>query len=164
MSVNWRSDELDTRCGRESHHPAEGAFGTPDWVWRPVGEKMLEWEHVPERLVPQAPDWAVQENENDTRRCPEGLGRSICCSHCSVSNSLSHANLTIKWKVFFFKEVFARLSSLCSCVYACTCVYWHIYIMWLYNTQPGCDERSVFKQRKAGLNLMFTFSKMGCFS
>ena len=39
-SASWRSDELETRCGRESHHPAEGAFGTPDWVWRPVGNKM----------------------------------------------------------------------------------------------------------------------------
>ena len=30
-----RSDELETRCDRESHHLAEGALGTPDWVWRP---------------------------------------------------------------------------------------------------------------------------------
>ena len=34
------SDELEisrveTRCGRESHHPAEGALGTPDGVWGP---------------------------------------------------------------------------------------------------------------------------------
>ena len=55
---------------------------------RPVGEKMLEWEHVPERLGPQAPGWAAQEN--DTRRCPEGLGRSICFSLCSVP--LTHTN------------------------------------------------------------------------
>ena len=33
--------------------------------------------------------WAIQENENDIRRCPEVLGRSICCSLCSGSNSLS---------------------------------------------------------------------------
>ena len=30
-----RSDELETRYGRESHHPAEGALGAPDGVWRP---------------------------------------------------------------------------------------------------------------------------------
>ena len=23
------------RCGRESHHPAEGALGAPDGVWGP---------------------------------------------------------------------------------------------------------------------------------
>ena len=57
---------------------------------RRVGEKMLEWEHVPERPGPQTPGRAAQENENDTGWCPEGLGRSICCSLCSVSNSLSY--------------------------------------------------------------------------
>ena len=42
----------------------------------------------------------------------------------SVSNSLSHANLTIKRVVYFCKEVFARFYSLCRCVLhesACTC-------------------------------------------
>ena len=46
-SVSWRSDELETRCGRESPHPAEWAPGPPV-------------EH--------------QENENDTWLCPEGVG------------------------------------------------------------------------------------------
>ena len=34
------SDELETSCGRESHHPAEEAFGTPD----SVGDQMSWWE------------------------------------------------------------------------------------------------------------------------
>ena len=34
-SVSWRLDELETRCGRESNQPAEGALGTPYWVWGP---------------------------------------------------------------------------------------------------------------------------------
>ena len=122
---SWRSDELETRCGRESHHPAEGAFGTPDWVWRPVGEKMLGWEYVPERLGPLAPGWAAQENENDTWRCPERLGKSLCCSLCLVSNSLSHTNLYNKY--IFFKEVFARLYYCVNMYCACICVYMHIY-------------------------------------
>ena len=68
--MSWRSDELKTRCGRESHHPAES--------WAP------------------GPPVEHQENENDTRLCPEGLVRLICCSLCSVSNSLSHVNFQIK--------------------------------------------------------------------
>ena len=36
----WRPERLVTRCSRESHHPAEGALGTPEWVWGPVGDKM----------------------------------------------------------------------------------------------------------------------------
>ena len=33
--TSWSSDELETRCDKESHHPAEGALGTPDEVWGP---------------------------------------------------------------------------------------------------------------------------------
>ena len=40
--TSWRSDKLDIRYGKESHHPAEEALGTPDGFWgtRPVGDKM----------------------------------------------------------------------------------------------------------------------------
>ena len=33
--TRWRQEvsELETRCGRESHHPAEGALGTPSEFW-----------------------------------------------------------------------------------------------------------------------------------
>ena len=127
--MSWRSDELETRCGRESHHPAEGAFGTPDWVWRPVDEKMLGWEHVSERLGPQAPGWAIQENENDTWRCPEGLGRSICCSLYSVSYSLSHTTFQIKWEVYFFLK---KSSLVVNIVPLWFCMYMHIYVYVLH--------------------------------
>ena len=94
---------------------------------RPVGEKMLEWEHFPERLGPQDPGWAAQGNENDTQRCPEGLVRSIRCSLCSVHNSLSHATFQIKWEVYFLMKsslVFIHCVNMYS---ACICVYLHIY-------------------------------------
>ena len=68
-----RPDPLVTKCGRGSQHPAERASG-----------------------------WAVQEKENDTQLCPEGLGRSICCSLCSASNSLSHTTLSNKVRGIFF--------------------------------------------------------------
>ena len=48
---------------------------------------------------------------------------------CSVSNSLSHANLTIKWEVYFFKEVFARLYYCVNMYSACICVYMNCYYM-----------------------------------
>ena len=34
--TSWRSDELETRYGKESHHPAEGALGTPDEFGDPL--------------------------------------------------------------------------------------------------------------------------------
>ena len=50
----WRLDQLDTRCSRESQHPAE-------WALRPPIEQLQVerrcWieEHVPEKLGPQVP-------------------------------------------------------------------------------------------------------------
>ena len=52
---SWRSDRLVIRCGRESHTRPKGPSGPPIEFWRLVGEKMLGWEHVPERLGRQAP-------------------------------------------------------------------------------------------------------------
>ena len=133
--MSWRSDELETRCGRESHHPAEGALGTTS----EFGDQTSWWEDAgmrtcPKEVGPPAPGLAAMENENDTRQCPEELGRSICCSLCSVSNSLSHTQpFQIKWEVYFFKEVFARLYYCVKMYPACIYVYVYSYSIWLYN-------------------------------
>ena len=101
------------------------------WVWRPVGEKMLEWEHVPERLGPQALGWAVQENENDTRLCSEGLGRSICCSSVRSPTPSHTQTFQIKWEVYVSKNCVTRLYYCVNMYSACICVC--IFIIWLYN-------------------------------
>ena len=47
----WRPDQLETRFGRESQHPAEGASGSRLRVWRSdqfVRRCLIE-EHVPEQ-------------------------------------------------------------------------------------------------------------------
>ena len=36
----WSSDELEKRCGRESHTRPKGPSGPPMEFWRPVGDKM----------------------------------------------------------------------------------------------------------------------------
>ena len=79
-SASWRSDELETRCGRESPHPAEWASGQ-----------------------------AALENEKDTTLMAIRVGVNIL-QFCSVSDSLSHANLTIKWKVFTHSLSLCRVS------------------------------------------------------
>ena len=101
---------LETRCGRESKHPAEGALGPPDWVWGLEElEKLCCRETVPSReLGPLAPCWAAQENRKETRLWPIQSG-SICCS--SVRSPIpSHTQLfQIKWEVYFSKNCVARL-------------------------------------------------------
>ena len=46
---SWRPEKLETRCGRESHHPAEGAFGTSQWV----GDQTSWWEDAGMRTCPR---------------------------------------------------------------------------------------------------------------
>ena len=120
----WRPDQLETRCGRESQHPAE-------WALRPSIEQLqLErrcWieEHVLERLGPQAPGWAAQENGKETQLWPIEWG-SICYSSVRSSTPSHTQPFQIKWKVYFSKRL-CRSSLLCRCVlHAC------IYI-WVYN-------------------------------
>ena len=88
---------------------------------------MLEWEHVPERLGPEAPGWAVQENENDTRLCPEGLGRSLCCSSVRSPTPSHTQTFQIKWEVYFSKNCVVRL-------YYCLYMYSAWNCIWLYNS------------------------------
>ena len=56
---------------------------------RRVGEKILEWEHVPERLGPQVPGWPAQENGKETRLWPIKWGSICCCSVRSPTPSLT---------------------------------------------------------------------------
>ena len=112
-------DELETRYGRESPHSAES--------WSPV-------EH--------------QENEKDTTLMAIRVGVNIL-QFCSVSNSLSHANLTIKWEVYFFLKKSSLVFIHCINMYsACIC---RCICMWAYNKNsgawfPGLIQKSMSHQ------------------
>ena len=99
-SVNWRSDELETRCSRRSQHP--------------------------ERLAPRPPR-ASLENEKDTTLTAIRVGVNML-QFCSVSNSLSHTNLSNKVRGIFFLKKSSLVFIHCVSMYsACICVYMHIY-------------------------------------
>ena len=90
------SHQLQRRCWNENHDPAEAESPSPRLS--SPGER--ERKAVIARRV----------------------GGSICYSLCSVSNSLSHTTLSIKWEVCFSKElcplVFIVLNMfLHACVY-----------------------------------------------
>ena len=104
-SISWRQDAVE-KASTQQREPSYPRLISLEIRW--VGEKMLEWEHVPERLGPQVPGWAAQENEKETRLWPIEWG-SICCS--SVwSPTPSHTQFfQIKWEVYFSKNCVARL-------------------------------------------------------
>ena len=107
------------RCGKESHHPVEGAFGIPIELETRWWQDAVEEAHTQQRGLPGLQLSSPGERE---RHNADGhkSGGSIYCSLCSVSNSLSHANLAIKWEVYFLKK-----SSLVFIYFIC--VYKPIY-------------------------------------
>ena len=51
--IKLRTREVGDKLWEGKPPPGRRGPRDPDWVWRPVGEKMLGWEHVPERLDPR---------------------------------------------------------------------------------------------------------------
>ena len=101
----WRSDELEIRCGRENQHP--------------------------ERLGPQVPGWAAQENGKETQLWPIEWGSISCSSDRSLTPSHTQP-FQIKWEVYFSKNCVARL-LLCRYDSACICI-------WVYNKSSSFME------------------------
>ena len=89
----WRSDQLVRRC----------------WIE----------EHVPERLGPQVPGWAAQENGKETLMAIR-VGVNML-QFCSVSNSLSHTTLSNKVRGTYFSKELCH-SLLCRC-YDSLCIH-----------------------------------------
>ena len=92
--ISWGSDELVIRCGRENQ--------------------------LPERLGPQAPGWAAQENGKETRLWSIEWGSKRCSSVRSPTPSHTQP-FQIKWEVYFSKNCVARL-------YCVTVMILHAYV------------------------------------
>ena len=82
---------------------------------RPVGEKMLEWGTCPRDAVPPGP-WLSSPGERE-RNAVEAIRVGVnMLKFCSVSISLSHITFSIKWEVYFSKEL-CRSSWFCIQMY-----------------------------------------------
>ena len=72
---------------------------------------------------------------------------------CSVSNSLSHTNLSIKWEVYFSKEL-CRSSLLCRRYYsACICICVCIVVM-------AIQQEDQTKKRTCSQENFFLFQRI----
>ena len=125
--------ELETRCGRESHTRPKGPGALMSWGPDKMLIRCNNESHHPAEWAPGLRLSSPGERE---RHNADGHNFGVKIFQlCSVSSSLSHANLeqpfrtlAIKWEVnIFVKEVFLRLPS--SVVYYCV---WLIYCVSMY--------------------------------
>ena len=94
--VFLRSESLETRCGRESQHPAESC-------------------------PPRASGWAALENRKETLMTIR-VGRSIGCSSVRSPTPSHTQPFQIKWEVhIFLKNCVARLYD-SACICRCICI------------------------------------------
>ena len=101
--VHRKFNQLEIRCGRENQHP--------------------------ERLGPPGPRLSSSVERERNTVVAIGVGVNML-QFCSVSNSLLHPTLSIKWKVYFSKELcrsslFCRRYDLAACI--CVCIVGHGY-------------------------------------
>ena len=129
-SISWGLDELEIRYSRENQHP--------------------------ERLGPQAPGWAAQENGKETRLCPIEW-ESICCSSVWSPTSSHTQPFQIKWEVCFSKNCVTRLYCVVVLhayldVYVlCVCIVGHGY------TTIFSLERTDLRVKKVNFDLIEEF-------
>ena len=103
-SVHRKFNQLEIRCGRENQHP--------------------------ERLGPR-----LSSPGERKRNAVMAIRVEVnMLQFCSVSNSLSHTTLSIKWEVYFSKRsVFARPYCVIMILYAyaCVCIFGHGYTTYI---------------------------------
>ena len=137
-SVLRKFNQLETRCGRDSQHPAEGALRPPinefgdQKSWR---NDAVEKTAPSKELGPRASGWATLEDEKEMLMAIR-VGVNML-QFCSVSNSLSHTNLSNKVRG---KNCVARL----YCFLIIVSFVWRernatltLYSKWLWK---GCER------------------------
>ena len=120
-SACWRSDKLETRCGRESHHPAEGALGTPDRVWGPdqwvIRCRRESQQSVPPGLQLSSP--GEQERHNADGHKSGGQYIAVFVQSPTPSHTQT---LQIKWEVYFLKKTSLVFIHCVDMYYICICI------------------------------------------
>ena len=122
---SWRSDELEKRCGRESHHPAEAALVALSSFEEPLVTSCgRESQHSPESWAP-GPSVEHQENEKDTTLMAMGVMVNILQSLFVLQLLLTvkpwvtlFETLTIKWEVHIFLKKSSLVFIHCVSMYS----------------------------------------------
>ena len=108
---------------------------------------MLDWGTYPREAGPPGPRLSSPGEWERNAVIANRVGVNML-QFCSVSNSLSHTTLSVKWEVYFSKRL-CRSSLLCRC-YDSACMHMCLYSWsWLYNIMLWKKNVSTFTE--AGL-------------
>ena len=132
------SEKLETSCGRESHHPAEGALGTSDWVletswWEDAGMRTY-----PREAWPPGPRLSNPGERERHTAMSGGAGEvNMLPSLFSFQLPLTHKPSNKVGDIFY--EELCRSSLLLrqnvDCMYMC--IYAYLW-WWLYSILIWC--------------------------
>ena len=127
-SISWWQDAVE-KASTQQREPSGPWLISLEIRW--VGEKMLEWEHVPKRLGPQVPGWAAQENGKET------LGQYVAVLF-GLQLPLTHNPFNKVRGIFFLRTVslvtiVSSLYSACICRCICIMCLYSWSCSWLYN-------------------------------
>ena len=133
-SESWRADELETRCGRESHTRPKAPSG-PRWSletrwWQDAVEKARTQQSGPLDLRLSSPGEWERHNADGHKSGGQCIAVLFGLQTPSHSKTLSNpfGTLTIKWEVHIFLKKSSLIFIHCVSMYsACICVYKHIY-------------------------------------
>ena len=118
----WRPDQLETRCGRESQHPAEGALRPPINQFR--DQTSWRQDAVEKASTQQSGLLGPQLSSPGERERNTVMANRVgvnMLQFCSVSNSLSYTILSNSERYIFLRTVSLVLLC-CRYDFACICV------------------------------------------
>ena len=113
-----------------------------------VGEKMLEWGTCHREAGPLGPRLSSPEERERNAVMAIRVGVNML-QFCSVSNSLSHITLSIKWEVYFSKRsvLLVFIASLYFCM--------HMYMYYVAIPQKSDKIKRNFFQAAIGPILLY---------
>ena len=132
-SISWRQDAVE-KASTQQGGPSGPRLSSCSWRSgqlgiRRVGDKMRQWKPACREAGPPDPRLS-SPGERERNAVIANRVRANMLQFCSVSNSLSHTTLSIKWDVYFSKRL-CRSSLLCRRYdSACICI-------WIYNTKSS---------------------------
>ena len=139
--MHRKFNQLETRCCRESQDQAEGALSPPinQFGYQTSWRENAGMRTCPREASPPGPRLSSRGERERNAVMANRVGVNML-QFCSVSNSLSHTTISIKWEVYFSK-ILCRSSLLC--VVVILHAYVDVYVLCVCIVDHAIQQRVV---------------------